>query len=229
MKKMLLSVSVLALAATAAFAQTTGPWIDTPPPPGTQSWIQNQQTGDNDKTTMWSNLNVVVDTVGQDVVGHGAAAGNLLDVTTMNNTHVSTNQNIGAVTTIGSTIDMNVNKVWGNVAIQNQVICNGVSVSSDPVFTSVNSNQECHAADLFSQINTNISNVAGNAVVQGSVFGNSLEADSNALNMPINNRQINAASNISNITGNAFNVGGSVGFSSSAIGNSAQVIHYGTP
>jgi hypothetical protein len=227
MKKMLLSASFLALAIPSAFAQTNGPWIDTPPPPGTQSWIQNHQT--NDSNTMRSDLNVVVDTVGEDVVGHGAAAGNLLDVTTMNNTHVSTNQNVGFATTINSNINMNVNKVWGNVAIQNQVICNGVSVSSDPVFTSVNSNQECHSADPYSQINTNISNVAGNAVVQGSVFGNSLEADSNALNMPINNRQINTSSNISNITGNAVNVGGSVGFSSSAIGNSGQVIHYGTP
>jgi hypothetical protein len=226
MKKMLLSVSLLALAVPSAFAQTNGPWIDTPPPPGTQSWIQNHQT--NDKT-MWSNLNVVVDTVGEDVVGHGAAAGNLLDVTTMNNTHVSTNQNVGPAAAIGSNINMNVNKVWGDVGIQNQVICNGVSVSSDPVFTSVNSNQECHAADPFSQINTNISNVAGNAVIQGSVFGNSFEADSNATNLPINNRQINTSSSISNITGNAFNVGGSVGFSSSAVGNSGQIIHYGAP
>jgi len=227
MKKVLLAVSFLALAVPSAFAQTNGPWIDTPPEPGTQSWIQNHQTNDNN--TMWSNLNVVVDTVGQDVVGHGAAAGNLLDVTTMNNTHVSTNQNVGFNSPIGSNINMNVNKVWGDVGIQNQVICNGVSVSSDPVFTSVNSNQECHAPSALSQINTNISNVAGNAVVQGSVFGNSLEADSNAMNMPINNRQINTSSNISSITGNAFNVGGSVGFSSSAIGNSGQVIHYGTP
>lgn len=226
MKKMLLSVSFLALAISSVMAQTNGPWIDTPPEPGTQSWIQNHQTNDN---TMQSNLNVVVDTVGEDVVGHGAAAGNLLDVTTMNNTHVSTNQNFGPTAAIGSAINMNVNKVWGDVGIQNQVICNGVSVSSDPVFTSVNSNQECHATNSVSGITTNLSNIGGNAVVQGSVFANSFEADSNALNMPINNRQINTSTSISNITGNAFNVGGSVGFSSSAIGNSGQIIHYGAP
>src|SRR3954453_1451883 len=110
MKNLLLSVSFLVLAVPAAFAQTNGPWIDTPPPPGTQSWIQNHQTNDN---TMWSNLNVGGDTVGEDVVGHGAAAGNLLDVTTMNNTHVSTNQNVGPAAAIGSNINMNVNKVWG--------------------------------------------------------------------------------------------------------------------
>jgi hypothetical protein len=33
---------------------------------------------------------------------------------------------------------------------------------------------------------------------------------------------------MSTITGNAFNVGGSVGFSSSAIGNTSQIIHYNT-
>jgi len=116
MKKILLSVSFLALAVPSAFAQTNGPWIDTPPEPGTQSWIQNHQT--NDGNTMWSNLNVVVDTAGHDVAGQGAAAGNLLDVTTMNNTHVSTNQNVGFDTTIGSNINMNVNKVWGSVGIR---------------------------------------------------------------------------------------------------------------
>ena len=63
---------------------------------------------------------------------------------------------------------LNVNNVWGSVGIQNQVLCNGASVSTDPVLTSVQSNQECNATDPSSQINTNISNVAGNAVIQGS-------------------------------------------------------------
>jgi hypothetical protein len=146
----------------------------------------------------------------------------------MNNTYVSNNQNVSDTAAIGSNINMDANKVWGSVGIQNQVVCNGLSVSTDPVFTSVNSNQECHATDPYSQIHTNITNVAGDAVVQGTALGNSLEADSNAPNMPILNRQINTSASVSNVTGNAYNVGGSMGFSSSAIGNSAQVIHYGT-
>jgi len=223
--KILLSVSLLSLAATSASAQTYGTWTDSPPPPGTESYVHNQQFNLNNN---WSNLNVTADTVGGDVAGRGAAAGNMVDVTTMNNTYVSNNQNVGFDAAIGSNINMNVNKVWGSVGIQNQVVCNGISVSTDPVFTSVNSNQECHATDPYSQINANITNVAGDAVVQGSALGNSLETDSNAPNLPILNRQINTAASVSNITGNAFNVGGSVGFTSSAIGNSAQVIHYGT-
>ncbi len=85
----------------------------------------------------WSNLNVSVDTVGGDVVAQGAAAGNLIDITTMNNTRVNNNQIVGPDATIGSNINMDVNNVWGSVGIQNQVICNGASVSTDPILTSV--------------------------------------------------------------------------------------------
>ena len=166
--------------------------------------------------------------MGGDAVAQGAAAGNLIDITTMNNTRVNNNQIVGPDATIGSNISLDANKVWGSVGIQNQVICNGASVSTDPVLTAVHSNQECHATDPYSQINTNISNIAGNAVIQGSALGNSFEADSNAPNMPIMTRQINNSGVVSNINANVFNVGGSVGFSSSAIGNTAQIIHYST-
>jgi hypothetical protein len=69
-------------------------------------------------------------------------------------------------------------------------------------------------------------NIAGDAVVQGSALGNSFEADSNAPNFPITTRQLNNSANTSNVNANAFNVGGSVGISSSAIGNTSQIIHY---
>ena len=176
----------------------------------------------------WSNLNASVDTVGGDVVARGSAGGNLIDITTMNNTRVMNSQIVGPNSNIGSNINLDTNNVWGSVGIQNQVICNGASISTDPVLTSVQSNQECHAIDPYSQINTNISNVAGNAVIQGSAVGNSFEADSNAPNMPIMTRQINTSGSVSNINANVSNVGGSVGFSSSAVGNTAQIIHYST-
>jgi hypothetical protein len=108
------------------------------------------------------------------------------------------------------------------------VLCNGASVSTDPILTSVQSNQECHAQDPYSSIKTNISNVAGNAVIQGSSLGNTFEADSNAPNMPIYTRQLNNSATVSNVTANTFNVAGSVGMSSSAIGNTSQIIHYNT-
>ena len=158
----------------------------------------------------------------------GTAAGNMMDVTTMNNTRVSNNQIVGPNATIGSNVSIDVNNVWGSVGITNQAICNGASVSTDPILTAVKSNQECHATDPYSQINTNISNIGGNAVIQGSALGNSFEADSNAPNMPIVNRQINNSGVVSNVNANVFNVGGSVGLSSSAIGNTSQIIHYST-
>ncbi|HWM61564.1 MAG TPA: hypothetical protein VNN98_05395, partial [Rhizomicrobium sp.] len=74
----------------------------------------------------------------------------------------------------------------------------------------------------------NITNIAGNAVVQGSAIGNSFEADSNAPNMPIMSRQLNNSGVVSNVNANMYNVGGSIGLSSSAIGNTSQVIHYNT-
>jgi hypothetical protein len=222
----ILAASLLALTATASMAggdQQYGTWNNGPSQGGSQ--ILNNQIN---LQTNWSNLNVTVDTVGGDAVAQGAAGGNLIDITTMNNTRVQNSQIVGQDAAIGSTINMDANKVWGSVGIQNQVICNGASVSTDPILTSVHSSQECHATDPYSRINTNISNVAGDAVIQGSALGNSFEADSNAPNMPIMTRQLNNSASVSTVNGNAFNVGGSVGFSSSAIGNTSQIIHYNT-
>lgn len=218
--KIILSASALVLAATAASAQTYGTWND-----GGSSQIANTQTNNYNNL---SNLNVTVQKVGGDVVGQGAAAGNLIDITTMNNTNVENDQMVSHNANIGSSINMNANKVWGSVGIQNRVVCNGASISTDPALTSVRSNQECDAADPYSGITANLRNIAGDVVVQGSALGNSFEADSNASNMPIVSRQMNNAGNVSNINANVSNVGGNVGFSSSAIGNTSQIIHYGT-
>jgi hypothetical protein len=221
--QILLSASVLALAATSAPAQTYGTWNNPPSAPGDGSNILNTQINLQNN---WSNLSATVDTVGGNVVGQGAAAGNLIDITTMNNTRVTNDQTVAPGAAIGSNINMQVSNVWGSVGIQNQVVCNGASISTDPVLTSVNSNQECHAADPYSGIGTTMHNIAGDAVVQGSALGNSFEADSNAPNFPITTRQLNNSANVSNVNASAFNVGGSVGISSSAIGNTSQIIHY---
>jgi len=217
--KILLSASFLILSAAPSLAGSTEEQG------GDGSNILNTQINLQNN---WSNLNVKVDTVGGDAVAQGAAAGNLIDITTMNNTRVTNDQTVGSGAAIGSNIQMDVNKVWGSVGIQNQVLCNGASVSSDPTITVVNSNQECHATDPFSGINANIRNVAGDAVIQGSALGNSFEADSNAPNFPIITRQLNNSANVSNVNADVYNVGGSVGFSSSAIGNTSQIIHYNT-
>ena len=194
--KLLLAASVLALTATAAAAQGVGNWSD-PTQSGTGSQIQNNQIN---LQTNWSNLNASVDTVGGDVVAQGTAAGNMVDVTTMNDTRVSNNQIVGPNATIGSNVALDVNNAWGSVGITNQVSCNSANVSTDPVMTQVKSNQVC----------------------------NSFEADSNAPNFPIVSRQINNSASVSNVNANVFNAAGSVGLSSSAVGNTSQVIHYST-
>lgn len=230
--KILVAVSVLALSATSAIAGGVGDQYG--------SWgdqMYAQQDGSmgshilNNQINLqnnWSNMNASVDTVGGDVVAQGSAGGNLVDITTMNNTRVLNSQIVGPAANIGSNINLDTNNVWGSVGIQNQVLCNGASVSTDPILTAVNSNQECHATDPYSSIKTNISNLAGNAVIMGSALGNSFEADSNAPNMPIFSRQLNNSGVVSNVNSNIFNAGGSVGLSSSAIGNTSQIIHYNT-
>jgi hypothetical protein len=223
--KILLAASVLALSTSAAFAQGVGTWSDPSQQSGVGSQILNNQIN---LQTNWSSLTGSVDTVGGDVVVQGNAAGNLVDVTTMNDTRVTNSQTVGSNATIGSTVAVDVNNVWGSVGITNQAICNGASVSTDPILTAVKSNQACHATDPYSEINTNISNIGGNAVVQGMAVGNKLETDSNAPNFPIMSRQLNNSGVVSNVNANVFNAAGTVGLSSSAVGNTAQVLHYST-
>src|SRR3954465_1750468 len=228
--KILLAASAFALSTTGAFAwgeqQQNGTWEDQGgSQAGVGSLILNNQVN---LQTNWSSLNGSVDTGGGDGVAQGNAAGNLVDITTMNDTRVFNNQVVGPNATIGSSVNLDVNNAWGSVGISNQAICNGASVSTDPILTAVRSNQACHATDPYSEINTNISNIGGNAVVQGAALGNKFEADSNAPNFPVITRQLNNSGVVSNVNANIFNAAGSVGMSSSAIGNTAQVLHYST-
>jgi len=215
--KSLVSASLLLLSAAPSLA-------DGPVQPS-ESYILNNQINLQHN---WSTLNVKVDTVGGDVVTQGAAGGNLIDIITMNDTIVNNSQLVDSKASIRSMTTLDAKNVWGSVGVQNQVLCNGAGVSTDPTITAITSVQDCRAIDSFSTSNVNISNVAGNAIVQNSMVGNSFEADTNARNMPINTTQTNSTAILSNTTGNVFNVGGTVGFSSSAIGNTSQIIHYNT-
>jgi hypothetical protein len=239
--KTLLTASALALSTTAAFAQTYGSWNDAASSnqggAGASSGWQGGATSSSGSNIIngqvnlqnnWSNLTGSIDTTGSDATVTGAAAGNLIDITTMNNTRVNNSQIVGSSASIGSNINVDVNNVWGNATVANQVVCNGASVSTDPTYASTQNYQKCNATDPFSGITTNISNVAGNAVVQGSALGNTFEADSNAPNMPILSRQINNSGVTSNINTNLTNIGGTATLSSSAIGNTSQIIHYST-
>jgi hypothetical protein len=231
--KVLLAVSILALSATSALAggvgDNSGSWgSSSSAQGGANASGSNIVNGQINLQNNWSNLTGSIDTTGSDATVTGAAAGNLIDITTMNNTRVQNSQIVGSGASIGSNVNVDVNNVWGNATVANQVVCNGASVSTDPTYASTTNFQKCSAADPFSGITTNISNVAGNAIVQGSALGNSFEADSNAPNMPIMSKQINNSGVTSNINANLYNVGGTATLSSSAIGNTSQIIHYNT-
>jgi hypothetical protein len=174
-----------------------------------------------------SSLHATIDGVGQDVGVQSVAAGNTLDVTTMNDTSVTNNQYVSSVD-ISSDLGAAVTNVGGNVAIQGQAVCNSASVSTDPNITKINNTQQCDAIDPTSGTYVYADGVGGNLSVTNLAAGNTLEADSNASNMPVNNLQINHANVNAMTTATVSKVGGSVSVSSAAIGNSAQIIHYST-
>jgi hypothetical protein len=225
-------MALATLSGTCAYAQATeqyGTWNDGAYAGGAGSSIGSQISNSQvNNQTNWSNLNGTIDTVSGDAAVQGTAGGNMMDITTMNNTMVDNSQIVGSNAAIGSNVNVGINNIGGSVGIQNQVICNGVSVSTDPTFASTRNYQECNASDPSQAINASITNVAGDAAVSGSSLGNSFEADSNAPNMPIWNKQINGATVASTVNANVYNVGGSTSLSSSAIGNTGQIIHYNT-
>jgi hypothetical protein len=226
LRKILLASVLMTATALPSFATEYGTWNDNSLQQGAiGSLVVNDQVN---TVTNWSNLSGVVDTVGGDVVAMGAAAGNILDVITMDNTRAFNNQIVSNSATIGSNVALDANNVWGSVGVNNSSLCNGASVSTDPFLTSVKSYQECNARDTYTGTSAFVTNIGGNAVFQGSAISNSFEADSNAPNFLVFNKQINGSSAISNMAVNAFNVGGTIGMQSSAIGNTARVIHYNT-
>jgi hypothetical protein len=237
--KTLIAVSVLAtLSATCAYAQPidlTGSWNSSSSPQASSWNAPNSSQGGsqivNGQTTLntqWSNIGGNVEAVGGDAAIQGAAAGNLVDIMTMNNTNVLNNQIVGSNAAIGSDVNTNFNNIMGSVGIQNQVVCNGASVSTDPVYTQVSSNQVCHASDPASAINTSVTNIGGDLAIQSSSMANSFESDSNASNFPVRNNQLNSSMVSSTINANTYNVQGSMSLSGSAIGNTAQILHYST-
>ena len=191
---------------------------------GGSNIANNQVTLNN----QWSTISGKVDSVAGDAAVQGAAAGNLIDITTMNDTRVQNNQIVGPQAAIGSDISTSISNLGGSVGLSNQVVCNGASISTDPTLTQINSNQECHATDPSALSNLHASNITGDVSMQSSALGNTFEADSNAPNMPIVQNQLNNSMVASTLNATIHNVNGSVGLQSSAIGNQGQILHYST-
>lgn len=174
-----------------------------------------------------SALNSNVSGIHGDVAGKSVAGGNVVDITTMNDTHV-TNEQYNKSVTIDSTINGHVSDIGGSVGYTSQTVCNSAGVSTDPRTTQIYSNQDCHSVDPSSKINANVYNIGGDVGLASSSVGNTFEADSNASNMPVETHQLNTSYVHSTVNANVANVGGSVGATSSAIANNAQIIHYST-
>lgn len=177
--------------------------------------------------TAVSTVQTVIDGAGGDAGVKSVAAGNVLDVTTMNDTHVGNDQYTSSVD-ITSDLGARVTNVQGDVGIQSQAVCNSAGVSTDPNVTAITSRQECAAVDPTARAYVDATNIGGSFGVSNSAIGNTLEADSNARNMPVSSTQINHSNVNAATTVNVSSVAGSVSVSSAAIGNNAQIIHYST-
>lgn len=171
-------------------------------------------------------MNVDVGNVWGDVNAQSVAGGNSLDVTTFNDTNLTNNQynQSGA---IAADLNASVRQVSGDVDLSAQAFCNQATISSDPNNVSVDSTQECHAADPSTEVNAAVQDVAGNVSVSGSSIGNSFEEDTNAPNANVSNNQLNDSNLAATVNASVWNAKGSVNVSGAAIGNSAQIIHYG--
>lgn len=144
----------------------------------------------------------------------------------MNNTNVQNNQYTSSVD-ISSDLGARVTNVDGNVSVTGQATCNSASISTDPSYAQVNSYQECQAKDPNSMAYVDSSNVGGDFSVTNTSAGNAFEEDTNAPYAPINTQQLNASNVNASTTVHVANVAGTVNVSSTAIGNNAQIIHYG--
>jgi hypothetical protein len=183
--------------------------------------------GQVDLHTSISTLNTTVTNVKGGAGIASVAGGNAVDITTMNDTRVKNDQFTSSVD-IFSDLGARVDNVSGSVSVSGQATCNAAQVSTDPSYTQVDSNQECRAIDPTSAVNVDAQNVGGDLSVTNLAAGNSFQEDTNAPYAPITNNQINASNTTANTTAHIMNVAGTVNVTSTSVGNTAQIVHYGT-
>ncbi|MBV9989988.1 MAG: hypothetical protein JOZ72_01730 [Alphaproteobacteria bacterium] len=187
-----------------------------------ESEIVNKQVN---LDTVWNNTNVEVDNVNGDVNASAAATANAFQAITFNNTVVNNDQ-YASGEAVGSDLNAQVTNINGSVNMSNIVACNTADVSTDPAYTVVNSKQECAVGDPSQATNVFAAQVQGDVNVVGSVAANVYTEDTNAKYNYVNTTQINSSAVNSTTNVQAYNVGGAVNVSSSAVGNTAQVVHY---
>jgi hypothetical protein len=224
--KILIASTVLAILPATAFAGANNGGLQhqQPTPQANATTILNGQISFG---AQWSTVTTTVDGAGGDVIVQSQGAGNALDVTTFNDTHVTSTQDSES-TNIGSTINANVSNVYGSVGITGQAFCNSTNISTDPAITEVHSDQVCHAQDPGSEVNANVDGVSGDVSIASSAYGNTYAEDTNALSAPATLHQANTSNVFGTTNATVHNVGGSVAVTATAIGNNSQIVHYST-
>jgi hypothetical protein len=208
--------------ATTGSGSTAGSGSTTTGGDTSESDIYNNQVNLN---TVWNNTNVTVDDVNGDVNGSAAATANAFQAVTFNNTVVNNNQ-YASGEAVGSDLNAQVTNINGSVNMSNVVACNTADVSTDPAYTVVHSTQECAVGDPSQATNVFAAQVQNDVNVSGAVAANVYTEDTNANYNYVNTNQINHSAVNSTTNVSAYNVGGSVNVSSSAVGNTAQIVHY---
>jgi hypothetical protein len=172
---------------------------------------------------VWSSIDVVISGVEEDVTAVTQAVGNTVNIYTMSNTWVDNEQVQNG--TVRAEVNMDASDVGGNVLIGATALCNGAMISTDPDVTAVNSSQTCDNDDPAAAVNANLSDISGGVGIAATAVSNQIQVDSNARNFPIDTYQLSDTNTFATIDANISNVG-QVDLSSSAVGNSATIIHY---
>jgi hypothetical protein len=217
-KTLIAGTALAILSATAAFAD--GSTDASTPLNG--SVILNDQT---ELQSVTSSVNTQASSVQGDFVAQSTAGGNSLDVTTMQDSWV-TNKQYTAAPDINSDLTGNVSNIGGSVDLHSQASCNDANISTDPTTTDVFSQQECAAKDPTATLTATAQNIGGDFQSAAVAMGNNFEEDTNAPQAPVQNYQVNSSSLTARNNTSVHKVNGSVSVVGSAIGNSAQIVHY---
>jgi hypothetical protein len=173
---------------------------------------------------VFTELNATIMTVTGDASATAAAVGNTATIITNTDTIVKNNQGQGG--DVLSWLSATAKDVGGDVSLWATSVCNGASVSTDPRITSVDSVQKCWAKDPAATVWADVSNVGGQVGVGAHAVSNQIEIDSDAAHFPVNNWQETHAGSFATVNTTVRSVG-AVGIQSTAVGNTAQIIHLG--
>lgn len=187
-----------------------------------ESQVINHQVNTD---TVWNNTNVEADNVNGDVNVGASATANAFQALTFNDTIVDNDQYASGAA-VGSDLNAMTTNVNGSVNLSNTVACNSADVSTDPAYTVVNSKQECAVGDPSQATNVFAAQIQNDVNVSGAVAANVYTEDTNAKYNYVNTNQINESAVNSTTNVQTYNIGGSVNVSSSAVGNTAQIVHY---